>query len=180
MQRLGRGRWSRRTSLPARLQHRSQRRQVGLSSGLALWRSRLCGFRGAACWRGCLRRVRPTHRDGDSSTTRPETMSPGLCSAMYSSMLVGIKLLHGELDLALFRIDAKDLSFDHLTVAQHVARMVDAAVRRDLADVHEAVDAFSDLNECAEVHDLGDGAFDLRADGKSLRYCRATDRRGSA
>ena len=26
---------------------------------------------------------------GDSSTTRPETMSPGLCSAMYSSMLVG-------------------------------------------------------------------------------------------
>ena len=62
---------------------------------------------------------------------------------------------------------ASDEGLDALAVAQHVARMIEAAVGDDLADVDEAVDAFGDLHECAEVHDLRDGAFDLRADGES-------------
>ena len=39
-------------------------------------------------------------------------------------------------------------------------------VGADFADVDEAFDAFGDLHEGAEVHELGDGAFDLRADGE--------------
>jgi hypothetical protein len=78
----------------------------------------------------------------------------------------GDQLLHGELDLALFGIDSQNQGLDALAFAHHVARMVDAAVGDDLADVHEAVDTLGDLNESAEVHDLGDGAFDLRAGGK--------------
>ena len=84
-------------------------------------------------------------------------------------MLVGIKLLHAELDLALFRVDGEDQRFDDLALAQHVAGMVDAAVGGDLADVDEAFDAFGDLDEGAEVHDFGDGAFDLGADGEFAR-----------
>ena len=63
-------------------------------------------------------------------------------------------------------VDGENERLDELAFAQHVARMIDAAVGDDLADVDEAVDALGDLNEGAEVHDLGDGAFDLRADGK--------------
>ena len=76
------------------------------------------------------------------------------------------ELLHRELDLALFRIDRQDQCLHALAFAHDVARMVDAAVGDDLADVHESVDALRDLNECSEVHDLGDGAFDLRSSGK--------------
>ena len=76
------------------------------------------------------------------------------------------QLLHRELDLALLRVDGEHESLDALALAQHVARMIDAPVGDDLADVHQAVDAFGDLNERAEVHDLGDRAFDLRADGE--------------
>ncbi len=103
-------------------------------------------------------------RLADSSTTRPETTSPGLCSAMYSSMLVGIKLLHAELDLALFRRDAQHLSFDNLADAQHILRMIDALFGADLADVNQTLDTVSDLYKGAECHDLGDRTFDLRAD----------------
>ena len=40
--------------------------------------------------RECLRPIRPPLPEAVNSTTRPETWSPTLCSAMYSSMLVGI------------------------------------------------------------------------------------------
>ena len=43
-------------------------------------------------------------------------------------------------------------------------------VGADLADVNQALDALVQLDECAEVHELGDGAFDLRADGELLRH----------
>ena len=44
--------------------------------------------------------------------------------------------------------------------------MIDALVGADFADVDQAFDAFGDLDKGAEGHDLGDRAFDLRADGK--------------
>jgi len=46
--------------------------------------------------------------------------------------------------------------------------MIDTLVGTDLTDVDEAFDAVGDLNERAEWHDLGDGAFDLRAYWKLL------------
>src|SRR5580692_9454361 len=45
--------------------------------------------------------------------------------------------------------------------------MIDAAISDDFADVDETFHSFGDLNKGAEVHDLGDGAFDLRAGRKS-------------
>jgi len=44
--------------------------------------------------------------------------------------------------------------------------MVQAAVGDNLADVDETFDALGDLNEGAEVHELGDRAFHLGADGE--------------
>ncbi len=40
----------------------------------------------------------------------------------------------------------------------------------DLADVDEALDSLVQLNERTEVHELGDGALDLRADGEFLGH----------
>ncbi len=85
---------------------------------------------------------------------------------MYSSMFGGNELLHAELDLALFGVDGEDLRFDDLARAQHIGGVVDAAVGDDFADVDEAFDAVGELHERAEVHQLGDGALDLRADGE--------------
>ena len=44
--------------------------------------------------------------------------------------------------------------------------MVEAALGGDLADVDQAFDAVGQLHKSAEVHKLGDGAFNLRADGE--------------
>ncbi len=88
----------------------------------------------------------------------------------------GDQLLHAELDLALLGVDGQHLRLDDLSGAQHVLRMIDALVGADLADVDQSLDAFGDLNECAEVHQLGDGAFDLRTDGKFAASRPTTDR----
>ena len=58
--------------------------------------------------------------------------------------------------------------------------MVDAVICADLADVDQAFDAVGDLNECAEVHELGHGPFNLRADGELALALRAMGRRGFA
>ena len=117
---------------------------------------------------------------GRLSTTRPETMSPGFVLGDVLVDAGGDELLHAELDLALFSVDGQHLRLHDLAGAQHVLRMIDAAVGDDLADVHEAFDALGDLHECAEVHDLGDGPFDLRADGEFALRPRAMGRRASA
>ena len=83
--------------------------------------------------------------------------------------LGGDEDLHAELDLALFRVDSQDLRLDDLPRAQHIRGVVQAALGCDLADVDQALDAVRQLHKSAEVHQLGDGAFDLRADGKVVR-----------
>ena len=80
--------------------------------------------------------------------------------------LGGDELLHAELDLALFGVDGEDLCFDDLALAQHFRGVVKAAFGGDLADVDQAFDAVGELDEGSEVHQLGDGAGDLRADGE--------------
>ena len=51
---------------------------------------------------------------------------------------------------------------------QHVARMVEPALGGDVGDVYHAFDAFGELHERAELLQVGDRPFDLRADGKLL------------
>ncbi len=64
----------------------------------------------------------------DCSTTRPETMSPSLCSVEVFVEAGGDELLHAELDLALFGVDGEDLGADDLADVEDVLRMIDAAV----------------------------------------------------
>ena len=95
----------------------------------------------------------------------PDEWRGRLLTAVDLSAL-NYQLLHAEFDLALLGRDAEYLCFDDLARAQHFLGMIDALVGADLAYVDEAFNSFSDLNECAKRHDLGDWAFDLRADGK--------------
>ena len=88
----------------------------------------------------------------------------------------GDELLHAQLDLALFRIDGQHLGLYHLARAQHVLRMVDALFGADLADVNQAFDAFGQLDEGAEVHQLGHRPFNLRADRETSAAPQSTDR----
>ena len=83
---------------------------------------------------------------------------------MYSSMLVGMSCFMREFDLVLFEVDGQDLRLDDLAGAEKVGGMVEAAVGDDLADVDQALDSIRNLNEGAEVHQLGDRAFYLGAD----------------
>src|SRR4029450_1857895 len=75
---------------------------------------------------------------------------------------------HAEPHAAL-AVDFEDLHADHVAFAQLVADTLDALVG-DLRDVHEAVLAGQDLDECAEVHQPHDLAlvdapdFDVRRD----------------
>ncbi len=110
-----------------------------------------------------------------SSTMAPEDVELDdaagdlVAGFVFGDVLVdagGDELLDRELDLALFGINGENDGLDALALAEHVARMVDAAVGDDLADVDEAVDTIGDLNESAEVHEFRYGAFDLGADGE--------------
>src|SRR5271157_2969195 len=80
----------------------------------------------------------------------------------------GDELLHGEFDLAFFNVDGEDLRLDHLADAEKILGMIDALFGADFADVDQAFDAVDELHEGAEVHEPGDGAFDLGADGELL------------
>ena len=62
-----------------------------------------------------------------------------------------------------FRIEADDLELENLALLDDVPWMGDALVR-ELADVNEALEALLDADECAEVDELGDRAFDHVAD----------------
>ena len=53
----------------------------------------------------------------------------------------GDELLHGELDLTLFRVDGQDEGFDDLADADCIGGVIEAAVGYDFADVDKAVDA---------------------------------------
>jgi hypothetical protein len=90
---------------------------------------------------------------------------------VFGNVLVnagGDELLHAQLDLALLGIDGQHQRLDHLPRAQHVAGMIDAAVGDNLAHMHQAFNAVRKLHKRAKVHDLGNGAFNLRALGELL------------
>ena len=112
----------------------------------------------------------------ETSVMRPVTTSPSLCSAMYSSRLVGIKLLHAETDAALLAIHFQHLRLHHLAQLQHILRMIDALLRADIADVDHALDTFGKLHERAELLQAGDRAFHHRAHRELLRRHPPTDR----
>src|SRR6185295_89609 len=60
-------------------------------------------------------------------------------------------------------VDLEDLDLDLVARLDDLARVLDMLLGQ-LADVHEAFDAFQDLHEGAERDDLGDGALELVTD----------------
>ena len=79
------------------------------------------------------------------------------------------QLFHAETNVALLAVDGEDLRFDYLAGLEHIARMRDALLVADLADVHHAFHAFRELNKRAKVGDAGDRTFDGGADREFLR-----------
>ena len=101
------------------------------------------------------------------SRMRPVTGSPALCSAMYSSRLLGTSCFMLR-RTALLAVDVHHLGAHDLARLQNILRMIDALLRADFADVNHAFDAFGKLHERAELGDAGDRTFDHRADREPL------------
>ena len=138
-------------ALPLGRQHRGQRRKIRLGSAgcLFLRRGIAAGDRGRSP--GRLRPVPPAPGRRETSATRPVTTSPSLCSAMYSSRLVGTSCFMPSRMRRFSRIDFEHLRLHHLAHLQHVLRMIDALLGADVADVDHALDAFGKLHERAEL-----------------------------
>ncbi len=81
---------------------------------------------------------------------------------------VGEGLLEAERDAALFGLDGEDDGVDAVALLEHVAGVADLFAPGHLGDVNEAFDAGLDLDECAEVHEAGDGAGDALAGEEAL------------
>src|SRR5664280_727032 len=56
-------------------------------------------------------------------------------------------------------IEGNDLELERLTLVDDVARMGDSLMG-EFRDMDQAFEAVSNADECAEVHELGDGAVD--------------------
>ena len=73
-------------------------------------------------------------------------------------------LLDTEGDLKLLLVDVEHDHIDFLADRHELARVVDAAGPRHLADVHEAFDTFLETHECAVGHEVDDRALGAAAD----------------
>src|SRR5574340_1762142 len=74
---------------------------------------------------------------------------------------VAAERLDREGDLAVLEVHVDDLDLDLLPLLHHVAGVLDALVLH-LGDVHQPLDARLELDEGAEVGDLGDLALEAR------------------
>ena len=67
-----------------------------------------------------------------------------------------LDLLHAEADFLLVLVDLQHLHLDVLALRDHFARVIDALRPGHLGDVHQAFDAFFQLDERAVRHDVDD------------------------
>ena len=90
----------------------------------------------------------------------------GIANCVFGDELVeasGHHLLDGEAQLTLFAIDLKHLRLDAFAHPQDVRRVIDPLLRGDLGDVNQPFYALGHGDECTELGELRDGAFDDRA-----------------
>ena len=76
---------------------------------------------------------------------------------------LALDALDAQRQAAALGVDLEDLDLDLVARRDDLARVLDV-VRRELGDVHEALDAVEDLDEGAERDDLRDRALELVAD----------------
>ncbi len=81
---------------------------------------------------------------------------------------IGFELADAEGDFLLLLVHAKHDGFDFLAQGENVGRTRDALRPGEFGDVNETLDAFFDFHERAVRNEVGDLAFDLRADGEAL------------
>src|SRR5262249_50610170 len=81
---------------------------------------------------------------------------------------VGHDLLHAQGDLLLVLVDVEHLDLDHVAGRDQLRRVRDAPRPRHLADVHQALDPWPELDKGAVGHDVRDFALVPRADGVVL------------
>src|SRR5208282_5628018 len=71
-----------------------------------------------------------------------------------------VHLLDAEREAAVLHVDLQDFGFDILAFAQSLARMLGFVGPADVADVDQALDAFLDFHERAEIRHAADAAGD--------------------
>src|SRR5262249_33542755 len=81
---------------------------------------------------------------------------------------VRLQLLYAEREAPLIGIYCQHYGLHAVTLLQNFRGMFHALGPAEIADVHEAVDAFFDLNERAEVGEIAHSAFNGRANGVFL------------
>src|SRR5205085_9257039 len=107
-----------------------------------------------------------------------EVRKPRNFTAYYISWAMGrnkafprtrSKVLHRKRKPLTTAIDAGNDRLDLLILLQDIFRMLDLLAPGNVRHMHEAIDAFLKLNECAKVGDVPDPAVNTRADGITLR-----------
>ncbi len=81
---------------------------------------------------------------------------------------VGLQLLDAQREAAVIGVDAEDDSLHHLSFFEDLGGMLDAFDPRHVGDVDQAVDAFFDFDEGAEIGEFAQAAFDDRADAVAV------------
>src|SRR6185436_13424544 len=73
-------------------------------------------------------------------------------------------LFHAESDTLLLDVDIEDDGLDRITLLEHLRRVTNFARPVQIGNVHQAVDAFLEADEDAEVGDVLHAAADMAAD----------------
>src|SRR5206468_6542127 len=80
-----------------------------------------------------------------------------------------VHLLHAERYPSVVFIDAQHLCSDRFALLENFVGILDPFGPADVTDVHQAIKAILDFDECAEFHDVADFAGDHRAHGIFFR-----------
>ena len=93
---------------------------------------------------------------------------------------IGLQLLDAEREAAVLRLDAENDCLDFFALLDDFRRMLDALGPAQVGDVDEAVNAVFNFDECAEVSEVADAAFDDCADGIFVGEALPRDSREAA
>ncbi len=98
-----------------------------------------------------------------------QTSTDGLAGLVLRDVVIDrgrLELPHADADTALFPIDIEDNSAHGLPLRQFFLWMLEPLFIGDVGNVDHTLDPLSQLDEGAELGQVGDRAFDSRADGE--------------
>src|SRR6478672_2559868 len=83
---------------------------------------------------------------------------------------VWLQLLDTKREPLGLRVDCQNDGLYHLALLEYLGRVLESLRPGQIGYVHQTVDAFFNLDECAEIRHAADPALDHRADAVSLFY----------